>query len=89
MYLTSGSAWETSNSAGWTGARVSTIVGVSSTMVIISTVVVVSATVVFSAVVVVSTVVEVSISVDVGKAGVSTGGGLLGNGGGTSVTLVV
>lgn len=77
MYLTSGSAWGTSVSAGWTGAGVSTIVGVSTTVVVSSTVVVVS------------TVVEVSITVDVGTAGVSTGGGLLGNGGGTSVTFGV
>lgn len=50
--FTSGSACSTSGSTCWTGAGVSTIVGV-------------------------------------GTAGVSTGGGLLGNGGGISVTLVV
>lgn len=32
---------------------------------------------------------EVSTMVDVGTTGVSTGGGLLGNGGGISVTIVV
>lgn len=50
--FTSGSACSTSGFSGWTGAEVSTMVGVGST-------------------------------------GVSTGGGLLGNGGGISVTLEI
>lgn len=62
MFLTSGSAWGMSGSAGWTGAGVSIIVGVGTA--------------------------GISAIVGVGTAGFSTGGGLLGNGGGTSVIFV-